>query len=300
MDGANLVTVVIPTWNRAGLVEQAIASVVSQTWINWELVVVDDGSIDDTAGRLNRLAIPKLRLVQTTHLGHIGRLRNLGATAGRGDFLAFLDSDDLWRPKKLETQLRAMMKERQAGWSYTEYSLFRHEGLELPLHSGRAPAISCDILRALLEQETGICPCTLLVRRSLFEELGGFSEDPRLAFRDDVDIVLRLARVSPVIAIPEQLALVREHEGRLTKTLPFPYEQSAVPYALFLEQETNSELRTLARARWAGCLRKAAAQRLRDGEPGHAAVLLWRSAFGKIYFPGKQQRHGLLMERPPR
>ena len=280
MDDAGLVTVVIPTWNRAGLVEQAVASVVAQTYANWELVVVDDGSTDDTAGRLRRLALPNFRLVRTAHFGHLGKLRNLGAAAGRGAFLAFLDSDDLWRPEKLETQLCAMRKDARAGWSYTEYSLFGGDGGEMPLRSGRAPAISSDVLRALLKEETGICPCTLLVRRSLFEEIGGFSEEPRLAFRDDFEIVLRLAGASSVIAIPERLALVREHEGRLTKTLPYPHEHSAVPYEFFLARATDSELRRLARRRRADCLRKAGAQRLREGHFGYAAALFWRSAFG--------------------
>lgn len=284
MDDDSLVTVVIPTWNRAGLVEQAVASVVAQTYANWELVVVDDGSTDDTAGRLGRLAFPNLLLEQTAHLGHIGRLRNLGAAAGRGAFIAFLDSDDLWRPRKLETQLGAMMEDVDAGWSYTEYSLFTQDGSKIPLRSGRAPAISANVLRALLKQETGICPCTLLVRRSLFESLGGFSEDPRLAVRDDVEIALRLARASPVIAIPEPLTLVREHEGRLTKTLSSPYEHSAVPYEFFLAHETDSELRRLARGRWVDCLQKAGAQRLREGAFERAAALLWRSFVGGNHF----------------
>ena len=282
MDGNSLFTVVIPTWNRAGLVEQAAASVVAQTYMNWELVVVDDGSTDDTVARLNRLALPNLRIVQTAHLGHVGKLRNLGAAAGRGEFVAFLDSDDLWRPKKLETQLRAMREEMRAGWSYTEYSLFGEDGLEMPLRSGQAPAISNDVLHALLKQETGICPCTLAIRRSLFESIGGFSEDPRLAFRDDVDIVLRLARASPVIAIPERLTLVREHDGRLTKRLSSPHEQSAIPYELFLEDETDGELRSLARKRWADCIRKAGTQRLLQAELGRGAVLLWQSLVGRI------------------
>lgn len=284
MDEAGLVTVVIPTWNRAGLVEQAVASVVAQTYANWELVVVDDGSTDNTAERLNRLSPPNFHLAQTAHLGHMGRLRNLGAAVGRGAFIAFLDSDDLWRPKKLETQLGAMMQDTSAGWSYTQYTLFGEDGSEIPLRSGRAPAISANVIRALLKQETGICPCTLLVRRRLFERLGGFSEDPRLAVRDDVEFALRLARASPVIAIPEPLTLVREHGGRLTKTLSSPHEHSAVPYEFFLAGETDSELRRLARERWRDCLQKAGVQFLRDGAFERAGALFWRSFVGGNHF----------------
>src|SRR5438105_38659 len=117
MDDNPLVTVVIPTWNREHLVPQAVASVVGQTYRNWELFVVDERSTDDTLGRLNRLALPNVHVLQCAHRGHIGRLRNFGAAAGRGELIAFLDSDDLWRPQKLEKQIRRL-RDSRAGWSY--------------------------------------------------------------------------------------------------------------------------------------------------------------------------------------
>jgi len=276
MQGIPLVTVVIPTWNRERLVVQAVASVVAETYRNWELFVVDDGSTDDTVGRLNRLALPNVHVVQSPHLGHIGRLRNLGAAAGHGEFIAFLDSDDLWRPQKLEKQLGAL-RNSGANWSYTEYALFVGDGTEIPLRSARAPAISGHIVRELLNEETGVCPCTLLVRRQLFEAIGGFCEDSRIPYRDDADIALRLARASEAIAISEQLTLVREHCGRLTKGLDAPYEHSAIVYELFLEHESSLALRKLARLRWATCLAEAAAQRLGAREYRHAAALFRQS-----------------------
>jgi glycosyltransferase involved in cell wall biosynthesis len=276
MQETPLVTVVIPTWDRERLVVQAIASVVAQTYGNWEVFVVDDGSTDDTVGRLSRLALANVHVVQSPHLGHIGRLRNLGAAAGHGEFIAFLDSDDLWRPQKLEKQLGAL-RNSAANWSYTEYALFVGDGAEIPLRSAKAPAISGHIVRALLNEETGVCPCTLLVRRQLFEAVGGFCEDSRIPYRDDADIALRLARASETIAIPEQLTLVREHCGRLTKGLDTPHEHSAIVYERFLEHESSPALRELARARWATCLSEAAAQRLGAGEYRHAAALFRQS-----------------------
>jgi glycosyltransferase involved in cell wall biosynthesis len=276
MDETPLVTIVIPTWNRERLVEQAVASVVAQTYWNWELFIADDGSTDDTDDRLKRFALPNLHVVRSAHCGHIGQLRNLGARAGSGELIAFLDSDDLWRPHKLEKQIRAL-RHSDAGWSYTEYAFFADDGAEIPLRSGKAPAISGHIVRALLKEETGVCPCTLLVRRSLFAAIGGFSEDPRLSCRDDADIALRLARASEAIAIPEQLTLVREHVGRLTRTLDAPHELSAVVYEHFLQSGGDDALQKLARARWARCLLAAGAQRLKAGEYRRAAALFWRS-----------------------
>ncbi|HLY05371.1 MAG TPA: glycosyltransferase family A protein [Rhizomicrobium sp.] len=271
-----LVSVVIPTWNRCRMVVEAIASVVAQTYGNWELIVVDDGSTDDTVQRLGRLEIPNLNVVRSPHIGHIGRLRNLGVNAARGEFVAFLDSDDLWSPTKLERQITAL-RNSSAGWSYAEYTLLSETGMAMPLRAGRAPAISGHIVRALLREETGVCPCTLIVRRSLFDAVGGFREDEKMPYRDDADIALRLARCSEAIAIPEKLALVREHPGRLTRSIAAPHEHSALVYELFHREESSAALRALARRGWAGCLANAGADRWGAGDYKGSMRLYWNA-----------------------
>ncbi|HEX4158543.1 MAG TPA: glycosyltransferase family A protein [Rhizomicrobium sp.] len=274
-DGA-LATVVIPTWNRSRMVAEAVASVVDQSYRNWELIVVDDGSTDDTIRRLESLAIPRLKIIQCAHIGHIGRLRNLGAQAGKGEFIAFLDSDDLWCPAKLERQISALSRSG-IGWSYTEYALVSEAGVRIPLRAGKAPAISGHIIRALLMEKTGI-PCdTLVVRRPLFDAIGGFCEDPRNPFRDDAEIVLRLARHSEVIAIPETLVLVREHTGRMTCDIAVPNEHSAVVYELFLQHERDADLRALAQRGWARCLAAAGADRFSMGDYEISLSLFWNA-----------------------
>ena len=273
---APLVTVVIPTWNRCQLVLEAVASVMAQSYRNWELIIVDDGSTDDTVGRLEGFAVPNLKILSLPHMGHIGRLRNLGARAGSGEFVAFLDSDDLWCPTKLERQVSALHGS-DAGWSYTEYALVSETGVRMPLRSGRAPAISGHIIRELLKEETGCCPCTLVVRRSLFDAIGGFREDVRMPYRDDADIALRLARSSEVLALPETLVLVREHPGRTTWSIAVPHEHSAVVYEFFLHNETDMDLRILAQRCWARCLARAGSERLELGEYGPAVGLFWNA-----------------------
>ncbi len=274
MTDGPLVTVVIPTWNRCQLVAEAVTSVVAQSYGNWELIVVDDGSTDDTVARLEDLAIPNLKVLQSPHIAHLGRLRNLGARAGNGEFVAFLDSDDLWCPNKLQRQISALLSS-DAGWSYTEYALVSETGAIIPLRSGKAPAISGRIVRALLAEETGVCPCTLIVRRSLFDAIGGFREDEKIPYRGDADISLRLARSSEVLALPETLALIREHPGRMTRDIAAPHEHSAMVYELFLQNETDRELRILAQRCWARCLASAGAGRLAMGEYRAAVNLFW-------------------------
>jgi hypothetical protein len=185
-----------------------------------------------------------------------------------------LDSDDLWCPTKLERQISALLGS-DAGWSYTEYALVSETGARLPLRSGKAPAISGQITHALLKEETGVCPCTLVVRRTLFDAIGGFREDRQIPNRGDMDIALRLASISEVLALPEVLALIREHPGRMTHDMAAPYEHSAIVYELFLRNEKDKDLRILARRCWARCLGNAGAERLGAGEYRAAATLFW-------------------------
>ncbi len=110
------VSVVIPTWNRAALVREAVASVVAQSARDWELIVVDDGSDDDTVEQLGRVADPRLRVIGEKRCGNVARLRNLGVAAGTAPLIAFLDSDDLWLPPKLDRQLEAFRASPAAGW----------------------------------------------------------------------------------------------------------------------------------------------------------------------------------------
>lgn len=101
-----LVTIVIPTYNRKELLQKAIASVLSQTYTNRELFIVDDGSLDDTKTLVSLIKDVRIYLIGLDHNGNIAHLRNSGAAAGSGEWIAFLDSDDEWISNKLEIQLR--------------------------------------------------------------------------------------------------------------------------------------------------------------------------------------------------
>jgi glycosyltransferase involved in cell wall biosynthesis len=266
--GEPLVTVVVPTWNRLALLKEAIASVIAQTYSRWELIVVDDGSSDGTRDYIERIGDGRIRVVPCPHGGNIGRLRNIGAAAGSGELIAFLDSDDLWLPRKLESQIRALAAS-PAGWCYTRYDLVDFEGKPAAMRAGEFRPISGSILRELLTSEASVAMPSLVVRRTLFQELGGFYEDPKS--REDLDFYLRLAARSEAIALPELLVRVREHAGRTTTSFPDPHERSAVVYEKFLTRGPEPELALLARRVFAGHLADAGTERLSAGEIGRAA-----------------------------
>ncbi|MGH7451509.1 MAG: glycosyltransferase family 2 protein, partial [bacterium] len=114
-----LVSVIIPTFNRLKYLKEAVASVFAQTYAHWELIVVDDGSTDDTLHYVSTLDDPRVRLVSETHSGNPARMRNVGVAHARGEYVAFLDSDDLWESDKLAVQLEYLHTCRGYRWCYT-------------------------------------------------------------------------------------------------------------------------------------------------------------------------------------
>ncbi|HEV3459837.1 MAG TPA: glycosyltransferase family A protein, partial [Thermoanaerobaculia bacterium] len=102
------VSIVVPTFNRAGLLAETIASVLEQTFADFELLVVDDGSVDDTREVVQAIADPRVDFLPMSHCGNLSILRNAGISKAQGSFVAFLDSDDLWREDKLAAQLDLM------------------------------------------------------------------------------------------------------------------------------------------------------------------------------------------------
>ena len=134
-----LVTVVIPTRNRSALVQQAIASVEAQTYPNWELVVVDDGSTDGSVDILRSRSHGRLQVISlgngdanASWSSRVSRARNTGVAAGSGDLIAFLDSDDLWLPRRLELGVEAL-RSSGARWCYGRMNLIDPSGDPIPL-----------------------------------------------------------------------------------------------------------------------------------------------------------------------
>ncbi len=273
-----LVSVVIPTYNRLPMLREAVQSVRAQTHPQWELVVVDDGSTDATREFVASLGDPRIWLLSPAHTGNVASVRNAGARAASGDYLAFLDSDDLWLPEKLETQIERM--ERVAvPWSYTRYEHVDESGVQVSTRSGTWQEFSGRIVREVITTEAAVAISTLVVQKKFFVEVGGFDEDPAINFREDYELVLRLALRGDTLAIPESLTGVREHAGRVTRGLAgaAPFLATARVYDKVIATLTNRDLKRVARERRAYHRAEAGAQYLRGGSIRAGAVLLLRA-----------------------
>ncbi len=273
MGARPLVSVIIPTWNRCHLVQELIASVVAQTYPNWELIVVDDGSTDGTVEELRKLKEPRLRVVATKHVGSAAVSRNLGIGEANGEWIAFLDSDDLWVPEKLEVQLAAL-NESGAGWCYCDYKLMDENGADIPLRAGGFQPMDGWIIEPLLLGQTAVSPDCLLIRREVLDLAGGF--DVALRKREDLDFDFRLALVAEAVAVPLPLARVRDHPLRKTAT-GFGHEHTAKVYRKFLDGRPERGLARIARKMLARHLADAAGERIAAGHLGMGYALLFRA-----------------------
>lgn len=220
------VSVVIPTYNRAHTVGDAVASVLAQRFDDLELIVVDDGSTDGTADVLSRVRDPRLRFVAGRHAG-VAAARNLGVKHARGDLLAFLDSDDLWRADKLTHEVAFLDRHPAAAAVFSD--LEKLDGGRSYVSFMRETAVFSDYLREraypdgimfstremrlILLQEVPIKPSALTLRRTAFERAGAFDET--WSSSEDWEFLLRLARDHRVGYIDRPLALLRVGDDSL-------------------------------------------------------------------------------------
>jgi len=190
----------------------AIGSVLGQSYEGFEVIVVDDGSQDKTLENLKRYGLP-LRVISQSRRG-VAAARNLGARRSRGKYLAFLDSDDLWRPRKLEVQV-AFMEERPGLQICQTEEIWIRRGVRVNPKS-RHHKPSGDIFRASLDLCL-VSPSAVMMTRELFERVGGFDESFTVC--EDYDLWLRVAVDNPVPLIPAPLVVKRGgHEDQLSRS----------------------------------------------------------------------------------
>ncbi len=204
------VTVILPTYDRLEYLQAAVASVTAQTSTDWELVIADDGSGIETQVYLNSLErTPGVRVLRLTHTGNPGAVRNRALQVARGHYVAFIDSDDLWMPAKLETQVQAL-RSSTCRWSYTALIRIDAAGQALPTEKTYYRLIQGGaIFERLLTLEIAVATPSVLAERAFVDELGGFDEG-QLYF-EDYDLWLRMSLRSEALAIAEPLVCVRNH-----------------------------------------------------------------------------------------
>jgi glycosyltransferase involved in cell wall biosynthesis len=203
------VSVVLATYNQARWLAGAIATVQAQTFTDWELLIADDGSTDDTAAIIGHAADPRIHLLPGPHAERCVA-RNRALAAARGELVAFLDTDDRWHPEKLGRQVAALAARPEAALCYTVARFVDVEDRPLPIRKPPT-ARDGDVFPALVRGNL-IILASVLARRAAVLEAGGFDESLPVCGCEDWDLWLRLARRRPVVVVDEELTRYR-HPG---------------------------------------------------------------------------------------
>lgn len=206
------VSVIIPSYNRARFLPATLDSVYAQTRPPFEVILVDDGSEDEA---VVRVCADYDRLVyhRTAHCG-AGAARNAGLAIARGEYVAFLDSDDVWQRRFLERMTAALDAAPGAGFAYCDYATFGAAGTARAAYLPPKHKRSGNVFMPLLETDF-LSTGALVVRRACFARLGGF--DSTLATAEDWDLWLRLARAFDAVYVDEPLVHIRTGSDGLTR-----------------------------------------------------------------------------------
>ena len=207
-----LVSVIVPTYNRADMVLRAVHSILGQTEPDFEVLIVDDGSSDGTAAVLGSVDDPRVQVLETDHAG-VCHARNLALATARGAWVAFLDDDNEWRPTYLERQLAAAASMPEAVAVYCPAQAFDDDtgtwGERTPWYS-----ISGDLFAPMMRRGYPRVSATM-VRRATLAELGGFSPD--LPAASDCELFVRVGLQGKFAWNPEPLAIRHQHgRGQLS------------------------------------------------------------------------------------
>ena len=211
-----LVSVIIPSFNRVQPLMRAVDSVLAQSWSNLEIIVVDDGSTDNSAELLYNRFGSSIRLLRLPRNHGVSYARNRGIELSRGSFIAFLDSDDLWQPEKIERQLAFMQAESNILISQTEEIWIRNGKRVNPCKHHQKPSglIFAECLPLCV-----VSPSAVMMRRCFFAQIGHFDET--LPACEDYDLWLRTACRYPIPLLTEKLVIKHGgHADQLSRTIP--------------------------------------------------------------------------------
>jgi glycosyltransferase involved in cell wall biosynthesis len=205
------ISVIIPTYNRCWILKEAIDSVLSQKFTDFELIVVDDGSNDGTAALLSAYGA-QITIFHQENRG-VSAARNVGILIAKGKYIAFLDSDDIWMPEKLSCQVEFFQSDTQAGICQTDEIWIRNNVRVNPKNRHKKPS------GMIFEPSLQLClvsPSAVMIKKSLFDEIGLFNE----AFPacEDYDLWLRIALYHPIYLIDRRLVVKRGgHDDQLSR-----------------------------------------------------------------------------------
>lgn len=222
-----LISIVIPTYNRAELIGKAIQSILDQTYNNWELIVVDNYSDDNTRDVIDSFNDNRIVILSRPRTGSVAASRNLGVANSNGEWIAFLDSDDWWFPKKLEYASKWFQKEPSL--IYHDLQIVAADGTPLKRRKTKSRKLKEALYLDLLLNGNDIALSSVVVKKEIFLKVNGMNESPSLFAVEDYDTWLRIAQITNRFEyINKTLGAYRLHDGNIGKINNFEYLSNAL------------------------------------------------------------------------
>ena len=190
-----LVSIIIPTYNRALCIDRAVSSVINQTLTDWELIIIDNNSTDNTIQIVNNFADKRISVTKIDNHGIISSSRNLGIDLARGTFVAFLDSDDWWTAEKLEISVSALKDGNDIVY-HDLYKITKLPVAESNYFRVRTRVLSSPVFSDLLSNGNALNNSSVVVRKSLLQDINGFSVEPELVGSEDFDGWIRISKLT--------------------------------------------------------------------------------------------------------
>jgi glycosyltransferase involved in cell wall biosynthesis len=205
------VSVVIPAYNAMNYLLKTLESVLRQTFTDFEVLIINDGSSDNIVEWASELANPRVKLISQPNQG-VSVARNTGIAHTQGEYIAFLDADDLWEPTKLEKQVCCLEENPAVGLVYTWTALIDQSSN--PMGKVWVSDLEGNVWQQIVVKDMISNGSSPMVRRSCFETVGVF--DPKLSSAEDRDMWIRIAARYPFAVVKEPLTLYRRHPNNMT------------------------------------------------------------------------------------
>jgi glycosyltransferase involved in cell wall biosynthesis len=266
------VSVIIPAYNSIIFLPEAVESVLAQTFTDFEILIIDDGSSDGTEEWASKVSDPRLKLIRQENQG-ASVARNTGIAYSKGSYIAFLDADDVWRPTKLEQQVRVLDTNQDIGLVHTFVTYINEQG-EYLFDAGRHHKAGNVWKEMLAREDLIFCGSTPMVRRQCFETCGVFN--PALKGCEDWECWTRIAAQYSFQVLEEPLVSYRQHSHSTTKNLDLMlFHMSCVIEQAF--KPVPAHLQYLKRRSHARTSFYLAERSYEAGNHGKAICLCWKA-----------------------
>ena len=237
-----LVSIVIPTYNYANYLGRALQSVLDQTYKNWEAIVIDNHSTDDTSKVIDRYKNPRIKHIKINNYGVIAKSRNAGILAAKGEWIAFLDSDDWWVADKLRTC--AEYFNYQVDLIYHDLEIIRSERKFFKRKLVKTRKLKKSILIDLLVNGNAISNSSVIVRKKMLEKIGLIDESKDLVAVEDYNTWLKIANLTDqFLYLPKRLGYYFSHDQNISKkNISLPMRQATYKFLSILDNKKKIKL----------------------------------------------------------